>query len=589
MKLFRHISTAIAAVILAVGAGCALPGSSKSVSIESDTSLSRQIKKDLLSFTSVQDVMSESPVSDELIRLSAGADEQNMVAYLRANSYFDASVRHRITEVKSQPHVVYEITTGPSYKVSELEIVWPAGYEGLRPVSTSELDRATSAAILSTRSALLRRLREQGYPSPRIARQHIVVDHETRLVHPTLEVDPGTEARFGDIKVDGLRKLSPGYIQKALTWKKGDQYDIRRIELLEHRLGISGLFSSIQTRRQEITDGSTDDIFDVQLTLRERKPRTVQFGVGYRTDTGAETTAQWQHRNVLGAGESILVRGRLSEEGQEAELRLTVPFFMRADQQWGASLKYRDESPDAYENRAWEAETWISRELNRHWLVRTGIALQYLDERQNDISENYFLVSMPNRISWDRTNDRLDATKGMRVIVLTEPFQGINDTTLFFWKNLVTVNGFQPLTRSQSLSLAIRLTGGTIRGTALDNIPADERFYAGGGQSVRGYAYQSLSPRSGDAIIGGLSVAESSLELRGRISDTIGAVVFIDGGGAFDEAVPDFKETYHWGTGAGFRYFTPVGPLRLDVGIPLDKRKGIDDSWQFYISIGQAF
>ena len=130
---------------------------------------------------------------------------------------------------------------------------------------------------------------------------------------------------------------------------------------------------------------------------------------------------------------------------------------------------------------------------------------------------------------------------------------------------------------------------GAIVGAERNEIPADERFYAGGGGSIRGYAYQTVAPLSGTDPIGGRSIFELSLELRLKLTEQFGLVTFLDGGNAFTSQTPDFRESLLWGTGLGFRYYTPIGPLRLDVAFPLDRREGIDDSFQVYVSLGQAF
>jgi translocation and assembly module TamA len=126
-------------------------------------------------------------------------------------------------------------------------------------------------------------------------------------------------------------------------------------------------------------------------------------------------------------------------------------------------------------------------------------------------------------------------------------------------------------------------------GAERDEIPADIRFYAGGGGSIRGYAYQSVGPTQNNEPIGGRSLITMSAELRIKITEKMGLVAFVDGGSAFESAFQDFEETLQWGGGLGFRYFTAIGPLRLDVGIPINRRAGIDDSFQIYVSIGQAF
>jgi translocation and assembly module TamA len=128
-----------------------------------------------------------------------------------------------------------------------------------------------------------------------------------------------------------------------------------------------------------------------------------------------------------------------------------------------------------------------------------------------------------------------------------------------------------------------------MKGADRDEIPADERFYAGGGGSIRGYPFQSVGPLVGTTPVGGKAVFETSIEARFKITSKFGFVVFTDGGSAFSEALFEQGENIRWGTGAGLRYYTPIGPLRLDIGIPLNRREQIDDSFQVYISIGQAF
>ena len=130
---------------------------------------------------------------------------------------------------------------------------------------------------------------------------------------------------------------------------------------------------------------------------------------------------------------------------------------------------------------------------------------------------------------------------------------------------------------------------GATTGAERDEIPADLRFYAGGGGSIRGYSFQSVGPLRQNEPLGGRSLFELSVEFRMKVFDSIGLVAFMDGGSVFEDTFPDFDEPLRWGAGLGFRYFTPVGPLRLDVGVPLNRREDMDDRFQIYVSLGQAF
>jgi translocation and assembly module TamA len=130
---------------------------------------------------------------------------------------------------------------------------------------------------------------------------------------------------------------------------------------------------------------------------------------------------------------------------------------------------------------------------------------------------------------------------------------------------------------------------GTIDGVSLGELPRDLRLYAGGGGSVRGYGYQMAGPLdAGDNPIGGLSSIETGIELRTKITQTIGIATFFEGGNVYDRSVPDFTHNLRWGAGIGGRYYSPFGPVRVDIATPINPRRA-DDLIQFYISLGQAF
>ena len=137
--------------------------------------------------------------------------------------------------------------------------------------------------------------------------------------------------------------------------------------------------------------------------------------------------------------------------------------------------------------------------------------------------------------------------------------------------------------------IAGRGLAGTIWGAEIDNIPAHRRLYAGGGGSVRGYEYLNIGPRrAGFGPIGGLARVEGSLEARIKITDTIGIVPFIDAGFVTETSGFGGNNDFQVGAGLGLRYYTVVGPLRLDVAVPLNPGEG-DPDFAVYFGIGQAF
>ena len=137
--------------------------------------------------------------------------------------------------------------------------------------------------------------------------------------------------------------------------------------------------------------------------------------------------------------------------------------------------------------------------------------------------------------------------------------------------------------------LAGRGRAGMIIGEDRSDLPANKRFYSGGGESVRGYEYQKVGPLDEDGDpLGGRSVLEAGLEFRARVTESFGIVPFVEGGNVFEASDPEDLDLL-WAAGLGFRYYTAVGPLRFAFAVPLDKRDNVDDDFQIYLSLGQAF
>jgi translocation and assembly module TamA len=211
-------------------------------------------------------------------------------------------------------------------------------------------------------------------------------------------------------------------------------------------------------------------------------------------------------------------------------------------------------------------------------------------EQANTGEEDSFgLVSLPTKFNWDRSDDRLDPTRGGRLWIENEPFVDVFGNDLAFNKSRLEYAHYLKVLETPRVVLAGRSAVGTLFGASRADIPADLRFYAGGGGSVRGFAFQKAGELDDqNDPIGGRSLFEASGEVRVRVTESIGLVAFVDAGAAFTSSLPDFDDELRIGAGPGIRYFSPIGPLRLDVGFPVNPRNS-DDAFQLYISIGQAF
>jgi translocation and assembly module TamA len=588
---FGGISILAAALLVTGLVGCA-KFRAEPVRILHEGTVNRGVEQSLLDLASVRDFAGEDNPGPALMQQIADNDRVLMKRFMHALGYYDTSIRAEIPATTGETTIVnYVLDPGPLYQLDEITLSWPEYYTGRRPDPAGFANgAATTRAIEGIKNRIQSDLREHGYPAAEVTIHEVIVDHATRLVDAKYAIQPGNFARFGNLNTEGFRKIRTSYAYKAQPWKKGEIYRESLVDEMERRMAAGGVFSTIDLQHDPRVAKENDEDYHLTLQVRERPPRTIQFGTGYRTDTGAEVSARWQHRNALGGGENFTLRAKWSESGQEAETRISVPFFRRGDQRWSTGLTFAREDTDAYESESYKGESLITREVSPTFTIRGGLALRYLDEQQSGASDYFYLGSIPARFLWDHADQTLDATRGYRLLVSSEPFQSLKDNDRFFWKNLASLNSYVPLRRDRALSLALRVTAGSLNAETLGDVPAELRFFAGGAQSVRGYAYQSLSPRdAAGELMGGLSLAESSLELRARFGSRFGAVAFVDGGAAYTDKIPDLEEDFRWGAGLGFRYFTRVGPVRLDAAFPLDRRDGIDDAWQFYVSLGQSF
>jgi translocation and assembly module TamA len=182
----------------------------------------------------------------------------------------------------------------------------------------------------------------------------------------------------------------------------------------------------------------------------------------------------------------------------------------------------------------------------------------------------------------------LDPTKGIRATLSVTPTESLGTpNATFFIAQLSGSTYFDIFSDGRSI-VALRGLVGQVSGAGVFDLPPDQRFYAGGSATVRGYRYQTLGPQFKDGLpTGGTAISTGTVELRQRILGNYGIVGFMDVGQVSSNGAP-FTSNWHAGAGIGARYYTSIGPIRLDVAVPLNKLPN-GDSFEIYIGIGQAF
>lgn len=381
--------------------------------------------------------------------------------------------------------------------------------------------------------------------------------------------------------------MRQSYVERLVQWHEGRTFDSRELDRIRSVLAGTQLFSTISIEREEPAAGS--EAIPVRVTLKERKRRSVGVGASYATDEEGFSGQLVGAPQPVWPRESLRLRATGSMIGQSVDARFRKPYFLNRKQAIVADTRLRRESSEAFDELSISSFAGIERRFYDHWMITSGPAFVLAQLEQDGNQDNYVLVGLSSTLIYDTRDDELDPTKGIRAAFAVAPYVSVAGTQTQFVVTNATLAGYQRLVESGRFVLAGRGRLGSIQGDSRSTVPANMRLYAGGGGSVRGYAFRTLGPLDDDNNpLGGRSAVELNTELRTRLTESLGLVTFVDGGQVYDEVAPTFDNDLQWAAGLGARYFTGFGPLRFDIAFPLNGRD-VDDLLQFYISIGQAF
>ena len=511
------------------------------------------------------------PATLAQLRRRAEEDEKRLEEVLKSEAYYSGRVAASVRQAQGgEFEVVYFVSLGTRTMIERFDITYEdhAGGGDGRPSSGTELGLASNRAATADRvieftQKALTMLHNHGYPEAKLDRRRVIIDVSSHQGRVTLYITAGPRYVFGETRIgnpDG--RTDPGYVRELSTMREGAIYDRSEVDRTVEALRGTGLFSGISVTSADAQDGALPQ----QIELSERAPRTVRLGAKWSTSEGAGVRGSWEHRNLFGRAERITLGLSIAQIEQSATADFRKPNFLRPDQSLLASAEIAHEENDAYRENRIKAGVSLERILGRWWTGSLGTTFQITE-----------------------TDDVLDPREGLRATLAATPYFGASDQNATTFTRLEAA-GSTYIGLTDELVLALRGRYGLIAADDTTDVPGSTRFYAGGGGSVRGYGYQMAGPldRTGDPE-GGRSVLEASVETRYRLTETIGAVVFVDGGQAFSNLAPSLNDSLLWGTGAGIRYYTPIGPVRFDVAVPLNKRRNVDDAFQIYVSLGQAF
>lgn len=551
--------------------------------------LAEQVKNNSL----LVSLAEKKPANEAALRRRAHNDVSSIETLLQEKGYFSGSADYRITKAEdgsSKVEVIIE--PGEEYHISDFEIEWEGGQIDelgslVKDIKLPVNETITPEAVLTAEKEILKKMTFNGYPFPESSSRKLILNHEEKTVKAVLVIIPGEKKNFGPVTINSGKRLKADFIERRISWKEGDLFDMRKVNSTRRALLRSGVISYAEIEYPD-QKGITD--LPVSIDIKESKHRTIGAGASYSTSYGPIAQAFWEHRNLLGRAEKFRVRSEIGTTTYSVSSEFNKPdLWENRSLSWLVSSEIGNEKLEAYEKTSLATSTWLNYQFIPSVLLKGGFSLEWsrIQQKGEDEKETFSLLGLPMSANYDGSDNLLNPRKGLRAGISLIPYTVTNESVNFLSADL---NASYYIPFGKKFVWANRARYAVLLGASRNDIPADKRLYAGGGGSVRGYGSQMISPLDEDNDPGGgKMLIELGTEMRYMVSSNIEAAAFYEGAKVTKKTSFSSDEDFMAGAGIGLRYHSPAGPIRADFAIPLDKRKDIDDAFQIYVSLGQAF
>jgi translocation and assembly module TamA len=401
----------------------------------------------------------------------------------------------------------------------------------------------------------------------------------------TLHYQTGERYRFGTVQFEPGSGLDAGLLARYVPFSAGEPFDAEQLIELRRGLVDSNYFQQIEvTPRRDV---AVDHLIPITVKLVPRPPNKYTFGLGYGTDTGVRGKAGWEVPRLNEAGHRLFNEANASQVKSDLTVRYIVPVQDPRTDQLAYSISAVSDYPDTSKSDSITAGVAYT-ESSGIWRLTEGriagwrstYGLEYLREQWETGSDNGRTTLIMPTVSWLylNTESRLITTRGWRAQLDLRGASTSLASDVTFGQALLKVKFIQPL--GDRGRVITRLDTGATWIDDFSELPSSLRYYAGGDQSVRGYAYNSLGPTDlNGQVIGGPDLLVGSIQYEHRILEKWSLATFYDAGNAMD----GFDGPYYSGAGVGVHWRSPIGLIRLDVAVALTPE---DRPWRLHIIIG---
>jgi outer membrane protein assembly complex protein YaeT len=559
------------------------------------------------------------------------ADLKRIVAFYSDHGYPDAkvaSVDVRFNDKKDAVKLIVHVVEGEPLRIAAVQL---RGFDMLPRPARARLDRAITfhvgeprnrQLVTQAQEIALNMLKQRGYP---YARVDILEDPgpEPRTVIVALDAKAGREATFGDIEIQGNRRVADNIIRRQLSIEPGSPFRLSTVLENQQRLRSIPLFSFAYVEPRVAQEQPA--AVPVRVTVAEAPLQRMTFGVGYGTEDKVRARTEWQHVNFLGDARTASAEAKWSSLDRGVRFGFTEPHLFTRHLSFSAEAQAWDEQEPIYHVRRYGGRGNVSWQRLRRNPVgnrasTTSASVAFIDEftdyRASDVAlgdpsfqdqlialgldpvtgaSTGTLVAIRVEALRNTAGQSLDPRRGYLIRGAIEQAGRVLRGSFSYDEVAAEARDYLPLPGSMVLATRVRIS--SINAPNDASVPFFKRYFLGGSTSLRGWGRYEVSPTTTDGTpVGGLSLLEANSELRLPLTKTIGLVGFVDAGNVWPRPWQISFGDLLGDVGTGLRYNTRIGPIRADFGYQLTPIDGLlvngvpeRRRWRVHLSIGQAF
>ncbi|MDG5800679.1 outer membrane protein assembly factor BamA [Marinilabiliaceae bacterium ANBcel2] len=581
----------------------------RKISFKGNSTFSEKTLKNEISFSASrwlgQKILGKTP--SYYTEDASAMNKRELIHFYQSEGYLNISIEKReIKEVKSGKKVelTYFINEGDPVLIDS--VAFKSGVEDIDSSLAEELNRSRSSIeavpgnrfrddlIWNDRDVITRLAVEEGYAYAEI-NPIIKVDTTKKKATILWDIDAGPFSHFGEVTITGNNRTAEHHIRQQIAFNKGDVYSREKLSISQQQVHQLGVFR-VASLRAQLTREKRDTI-PVKVSITEAPQTSTRLGAGYGREDKIRTFIDYQILNFpYGVQRVNLYAKHSALEPYRFEAKITQPAVFSPNSTITLSPFIRRQKEAGYNLMLYGSElsllqkltSTISSSVNIFYeTVRLDTATVAIVETPEFSDRKYSKKGISVGAQFDNSKPRFNPSYGWMIALNAKSNSNILSGTFPFLKYQVEIKNYREILRDRII-LALKFKGGAVQTTKGNSfVPVEERFYAGGGRSVRGWARHQLGPMDENKIpLGGKGAIELSIEPRIRITRIVSAALFYDAGNIWENTTDISISDLRSSAGAGLRFQTPIGPAGIDVSRPVWDD---DKSWQLHFNIGHAF